>query len=511
MEMLLMISMSFAIAFLWSGEIAGASPAASTAPASFKMVGTVDPWIVGKTVTGAPYGVFNGQELTYVGDKLYVFDKTAIPLDASGAKLTGEVAKGGAWVQTTPEKLGMASNAPVAGGQNAGALGGFGQGGIESLFNAQGMVGGLLSGLLWGAMVGGGLYLVGKLLGMTPNNAKALGLAGGVGMFSGYYVAQGLQMGAGWGLITGIGVGAVIFIAMYKKEKTVLVKFECMPWEAPIGGQNCAKCNENALMPCSEYRCKSLGQACQIVNPGTDKELCVWINPGDVSAPVIKPLESALGPGKLRYIPDTAVNPPNEGVVIEKVGGNRCMQPYTPLKFGVYTLDGKTGQPEPAQCKVDIELKKTFDEMTFYMDNNNMYGFNHTQSLKVPEKNNEAGNAPTIISGNSIIMYVRCRDANGNENVGAFAFRFCVDDAPDNTPPEIVGTSIDNNGYVQYNADKVPITVKANEPAECKWSRQDKAYDAMENAMVCSTQSYQVNADLNYDCTDDLTGIVKGG
>jgi hypothetical protein len=195
-------------------------------------------------------------------------------------------------------------------------------------------------------------------------------------------------------------------------------------------------------------------------------------------------------------------------VKIEKIGGSKCLQPYTPLRFGVYTLDGKSGQPEPAQCKIDFELKKTYDEMIYPMGESIAYSMNHTQSLKVPETNNEAGaNVPTIMNGGTMSLYVRCRDANGNENVGAFSFSFCVDPSPDTTAPEVVGSSIENGGYVQYNADKVPIVVSSNEPAECKWSRQDKDYDSMENVMECSTQSYQVNSELNYPCAGDLTGI----
>ncbi|MBU1136381.1 MAG: hypothetical protein KJ559_02635, partial [Nanoarchaeota archaeon] len=37
-----------------------------------------------------------------------------------------------------------------------------------------------------------------------------------------------------------------------------IVEFRCMPWEAPVGGGNCDKCNGDELKPCSKYRCESL-------------------------------------------------------------------------------------------------------------------------------------------------------------------------------------------------------------------------------------------------------------
>jgi len=69
-------------------------------------------------------------------------------------------------------------------------------------------------------------------------------------------------------------------IAPVKKE---LVRFECQAWEPPTGGSRCDDCNNNPLLPCSEYRCRSLGQACEIANPGTTEEKCFWKSKGDTS------------------------------------------------------------------------------------------------------------------------------------------------------------------------------------------------------------------------------------
>ncbi|MEK6921269.1 MAG: hypothetical protein AABX82_05265, partial [Nanoarchaeota archaeon] len=46
-----------------------------------------------------------------------------------------------------------------------------------------------------------------------------------------------------------------------KKPKIEVLELSwCSVWQAPKGGDNCEKCDDNGL--CSEYRCKSLGRKC---------------------------------------------------------------------------------------------------------------------------------------------------------------------------------------------------------------------------------------------------------
>jgi hypothetical protein len=37
----------------------------------------------------------------------------------------------------------------------------------------------------------------------------------------------------------------------------------CSPWQAPSGGENCGLCNADPDKPCSEYKCRSLGATCK--------------------------------------------------------------------------------------------------------------------------------------------------------------------------------------------------------------------------------------------------------
>jgi hypothetical protein len=302
------------------------------------------------------------------------------------------------------------------------------------------------------------------------------------------------------GLVTAV----VIFILMYKKHRVRVVEFTCEPWEPPIGGSNCDKCNNDMFRPCSEYRCRSLGQACQLLNAGTNEEKCAWVNPHDVNSPVITPWKEALKPSTLQYT-NHDTRPPSLGTkIIDTSKSDKCLKAFTQLEFGI-TLN------EPAQCKIDIEHTEKYDDMQFSFGGSTLHLKNHTQIFRLPAPEtdeNGTSNYDLILQNDgSFTYFIRCRDANGNVNEDEFAVSFCVDKSPDTTPPIIENTSILNNGYVKHGADNFTIELYLNEPAECKWSRLNKGYNEMENNMTCAEQLYQVNARMLYPCKGNLTGI----
>ncbi len=365
----------------------------------------------------------------------------------------------------------------------------------------------LLNGLGYSLLIVGAIQLIGSFAGLKQTQTNSLSMAAFGGIMSGQLVyglfgkAGGEWLGISQGVLawgTGIIIGVAILIMTYKKESKQIVTFQCLPWEPPLGGQHCEECNKDPFRPCSEYRCKSLGQACELRNAGTTDEKCIWINPKDVNSPIIETWKDALKPNELKYIPDSAIRPPARGVKI--VRSNGCLQAFTPLEFGVITN-------EPAQCKVDYNHTNKFDDMQFYFGSN-YFEYNHSLKMKLPGPNNpDVDLTPILSNDGSFTLFTRCRDANGNENVDEFAISFCVDKSPDTTPPVIEKTSILSNSPVQFKKDIVPLDVYINEPSQCKWSRQSKAYDDMENGMTCGMNSYQVNADLLYICSANLTGI----
>lgn len=486
---------------------------------------TTDP-VLSIPPPGRPIPIQSGELSPIPLDRVWVQQPPSTTPIGSGAPPIVEQASLGTNVATpgggtsivTEEGLQAVPPGTEIGGGGAGAGGGSTAGLGAQIFKGQafggGVPGALFSGAVWGAIVGLGAYFLAGVFGLNDKQAASVGLAAGVGTFTGttlYFIGQNAAGGTIAYLTTplaaavwGVGIGVAIFLATYTKEKKEIIQFQCLPWEAPLGGDSCDLCNEDPLIPCSEYRCKSLGQACELVNKGSEEELCVWVSKGDTKSPTITPWDEALSPEGLRYVPDNTIRPPNTGVKIARLGAaNGCLQAFTKLQFGVLT-------DEPAQCRLDYQLTDRYDEMTFLFGETNLYQREHVQQLKVPspfaDQGNESG-LPEIHTDGTFTLWTRCRDANGNENVDAFAFRFCVEPGPDTTPPIIESTSIESGRPVSFNADAVPIEVYANEPAECRWSREDKAFDVMENEMSCATQTFQINSDLNYVCSGELTGI----
>ncbi|MDP4039907.1 MAG: hypothetical protein Q8P57_05005 [Candidatus Pacearchaeota archaeon] len=371
----------------------------------------------------------------------------------------------------------------------------------------------LMQGAVWGLSVYMGVKLLTTLFGVDKNVADALSTAAGVGTFAGFFSSNligsaakdtlfgidGLTQGVA-GPIIGITVGVVVFILLYKSEKEVRVDFQCLPFEAPVGGGDCEKCNADPFRPCSEYRCRALGQACEIVNSGTTEEKCAWVNPNDASPPTITPWQEPLTEKHKYTNHDT--RPPSLGAkIVREDVSNGCLQAFTPLSFGITTN-------EPAQCKIDIVHKDTLDEMSFFFGKSNFYLYNHTQVMSLPSPDAINSEAPELQNDGRYNLFVRCRDKNGNENVGEFDFQFCVDPSPDTTPPIIVDTSIKSGSYISYNSGETPMEIYVNEPSECKWSVQDKAYEEMEQEMQCATKLTEINARELYTCSTTLTGIV---
>jgi hypothetical protein len=386
--------------------------------------------------------------------------------------------------------------------------------GFKAGSTSAGVAGALGQGLFWGGVLYGGIKLLAPLLGVGKETTNALATAALVGGLSGGVIKATLvylhgsapgspgiwSLTAGQaGFFGGLAIAAVVFLVIYKKEKKQLVRFECLPWEPPLKGEKCEECNKDTQRPCTEYRCKALGQGCQLLNPNTGKEQCTWVSKFDVESPKIQPWTEPLVPRDARYVPDTAVRPPAIGTKIVANNGG-CLPAFTPLQFGITTN-------EPAQCRLDYNHTQKFDEMQFFFGGDNYYAYNHTQKMRLPGPGADTELAPLLRNDGAFSLYVRCRDANGNENVDEYSMSFCVAQGPDTTPPIIEGTSIASGSPVQYKVDQIPLEVYVNEPSECRWSTQSKAYEDMEHVMGCANDVSQFNTGLSYTCSTNLTGI----
>lgn len=359
------------------------------------------------------------------------------------------------------------------------------KGGIGAgIFGTIGSLAGGDDGQMWGALAGG-------------IGGAVAGLLEGSGMVRDPYAS-----------LIGLSIAGIIFLITYKKSSEEVVEFHCLPWQAPIGGQDCQICNE--FEHCSEYMCKSLGQACDIVNSGTEEQKCVWLNPNDVNSPIIK--MSDVGK-EHKFVPDKT-RPSGTGVVITRTDQD-CIRAFYPLEFSFMTRDSGTGVGEPSQCKIDYNLiastkeepRAGFDKMQYFVGGNELFVYNHTEKLSLPGPDAINAVAPELKNDGEYTLFIRCQDANGNFNQDAFSVSFCVDKGPDTTPPLIVDTNIPSGNPVQYNQTSIDLEVYVNEPSECRWSFENRDYDNMESEMDCSTNIWEMNNEYVYTCRTTLSGI----
>lgn len=349
-----------------------------------------------------------------------------------------------------------------------------------------------------------GVKLLGNLFGLDEELTNSLATSAAAGTF--VYV-----IGFTWWFAAGIGI--VLFTVIFGDKKYKYAVFECLPWQAPTGGRYCGECNKDDK-PCSEYRCRSLGQECELLNPGTDEELCTYVSRTDVKSPGIEPDHGVITDG-YEYT-DVRIRPPGSSTPgrmrIQKEGGG-CIEAFTRITFGIITTHDprdKPGQhePVPAQCKIDYNHTDSFEDMGWYMDNSRLFRQNHSQLLRLPKPNVDI-QEPEIVSNGEYTLYVRCQKKNGAVTEDEFAVTFCVDPEPDMKAPIIEGTNPLNGAPIHYKLEEIAIDVYINEPAECKWSREDRDYEEMENQMSCINDGEQeINNQLFFVCRTTLTGLV---
>ena len=377
---------------------------------------------------------------------------------------------------------------------------------------ASNFFGHVVDGFMWAGAVIGAVQLIKAIA--PPEYDSFLDAAQwslGAGVLAGQTV-YGLVKSGGWiggaqgllgiplpiAIVAGTGIALWVFFSLYKQENQKVVSFSCNPWDAPTGGSYCEECNKQSL-PCSEYQCRSLGQSCQLINPGTEEEKCAWVNRKDVEYPTIEPWKDALQ-NDFEYQPDDTISPPDRGVKVwNKESTTGCAKAFSPISFGVTTN-------EPSKCKLDITKKKSFDDMAYYFSNG-LFRYNHSFIISLPSSAGAEAEGITIKNDGNYELFVRCQDANGNANVANFVFKYCVEKGPDTTPPLIVTTNLLNNMPIAFNQNSTDIELYVNEPATCKWSHLDKDYEQMEKDMTCASSITEINAQMLYKCTGILTGL----
>jgi len=279
----------------------------------------------------------------------------------------------------------------------------------------------------------------------------------------------------GSALITAIIVAIILTLLEVGNTRERRVEFTCLPWQPPIGGADCEICTDGEL-PCSKYKCQSLGQNCEFINEGTSDELCVDINPNDVSSPIIGPNENAIGEDFVY----TEIQ--NNGFRIEKQSADDgCIQEYSPVQFGI-SLD------EPGQCKIEEIHTERYGDMENFFGENNFYKLDHGTIISTPTL--ESLGVPGVDPDRrgQYNLFVRCQDSSGNTNIQEYNLNFCISPGNDLTPPSITKFIPESPGFVGFEHIEKFVQFFTNEPADCRWDIQDEIYEEMENLILCENE-----------------------
>ena len=274
------------------------------------------------------------------------------------------------------------------------------------------------------------------------------------------------------------------------------IDFTCTEWEPPDGGADCNQCN-TLDVPCTEYRCESLGSLCTLINKGTGNELCVN-KPANETIPVISPLQSALSPG-YAY---ANVNP--NGFDIVNATSKECIEPYTSVELGI--------KVDPfARCRLGNDSRASYNDMTdLFGPKGNYILPAHTTRLFFPNPEafkNFYNLTPSQVEDlGKWDLYVKCKTASGKINPDPYHIHTCIKPGPDLTPPRVTLVQPLPGSYVNFGQETKLVTVYVNEPSECRWSTANVPFSEMNQTLSCETNP-AIFTQFGWKCTTTLTGL----
>jgi len=368
---------------------------------------------------------------------------------------------------------------------------------------------GALGAAAAGAAIGAGVGLmIANSMGLTGEGA--LYMAGG-GAVAGAGAALWIIGVIGpWGLIAGGGIMLTVGLMGIGKVRKRTITFNCDPWQAVRGGDDCEKCLDTGVGGCTKYRCSTFGQTCEFINAGTNNELCVDMNPNDVTPPIISEWDEFITNGyRYKDITDFGFS------VFEESG--ECLTEFTPVVFGIKT-------DEPSQCKIDIMHKEGYENMANYFGESNLYDYEHMMVFNMPTVESLLAGMDDELSADEIAnlraiatdrlgqmdFFVRCVDKKGNVGIREYVISTCVKPGPDLTPPFVTFSNPDDGTYLAWNQTDEDFKIWTNEPATCKYKlNSDAEWGEMVDEFVCMNDFEDVEF-RGWGCNTNLTGFVAG-
>ncbi|MFC1733434.1 hypothetical protein ACFL6I_24305 [candidate division KSB1 bacterium] len=335
----------------------------------------------------------------------------------------------------------------------------------------------------------------------------------------------------------------------------------CSVWTAPIGKNYCVLCGADPARPCSEYKCKSLGERCDFrMEEGIP--YCELPSLVDKEPPKIEFNKEALKEG---YKAEKAGVAGHTGVKITP-----SIIPHRPFTFGIKTT-------ELTRCRIKLSPRLPYFSLPSFWLNDPSFKTEHNLTIRMPpklsipqklfdmlnisstsklitllenieptyeyykEKFADKIQIYTSITGDDLIgkidsqvkpvidfinaltpylktlftamieqfdrggyyIFTECTDQAGNKNKDEFFVQFEVDaNYTDNEPPVIVQAFPENNSRISKTENLIELTLYVDEPAECRYSLQDWDFEYMEKSFVCNT-GYHISpvAGGTYECT----------
>jgi len=331
---------------------------------------------------------------------------------------------------------------------------------------------------------------------------------------------------------------------LLEDTQTVTITTTCSPWQPPVykasefvgGDDPCQKCNPNykpgpngfvdanknpqdvrAFKVCSEYRCKSLGPTCELINKGTTEEQCVSVSKLDVSAPKIEPWTEGFTLDMKQYQVGLLPGDSNykTGFKITSTNGTG-IKIYQPFTIGLKT-------DEPSQCKMSFQHSKRYADMDNTFFGGNIFNYFHSNIMVYPATKNATVTGVSLTGGGHYKLYLRCVDASGNANEADYTIEFDVSNEPDLTAPNIVGstlspqlptdvanqTTTEKEVYLMNGANYTAITLFVNEPAECRYSYIPLDFDYMNKTNSCLAS--KLDTPPYYPCKFQMPGLPSIG
>ena len=292
----------------------------------------------------------------------------------------------------------------------------------------------------------------------------------------------------GYGALAAAAVVVVAWILVLgadKEDRAVTV--QCAPWQPPTKGYDCESCDADPMKQCSEYRCKAIGQNCAFIpeNEGTNRGTCYNANPDDVNSPRITDRSAIITSHKQDISQNFQLVPTETTTQVTGFKITPNVPPYSRVTVGIKTN-------EMSQCKIGQELpqgKAPYGVLPNYMPDS-YYDMQHNYTIAgiVPEKEYH--------------YYISCQDPSGNSQATVYGISFTADQGNDITPPQITGASLKDNAYVAAGVNETLLAIYVDEQSrlECKWSREDKDFNFMENNMSCASVPLEATSPRPAEC-----------